>query len=77
MKNKQSLAGSAGNNFLLSLAAFLVIALGIMSYVTYNQNLATKTYSESTQVESIQKDLDDTSFDNLDLELKNIETELE
>lgn len=81
------MAAKKQNSFLLVLAGFLVVALGIMAYVVYNQkplvekvtDEQTKMYidqSDSTETDSIEKDLMDTSFDDIDKELKDIETEL-
>ena len=75
-----------GNNLLITLAGFLVIALGIMAYVTYNMkpdNVITDTQtvtlmqqSEDDETESIEKDLNDTGLDDMDKELDDIDKEL-
>ncbi len=73
------------NNFLIFLAAFLVIALGVMAYVTYNtpqveSDIKTVTLmkqSGSDDVESIEKDLNDTDFEGMDNEIRDIDKELE
>lgn len=81
-------AKTQNNNFLLLLAGFLVIALGVMAYVVYYQKPVaqkeitdeqTKMYvqqSDSIDTDSIEKDLMDTSFDGIDKELKDIQIEL-
>jgi Tfp pilus assembly protein PilO len=74
------------NNFMMLLAGFLVVALGIMGYVIYNQNkvlesldretLKLNTQSSSDDTAEIQNDLEDTNLNDLDKELIDIEAEL-
>lgn len=74
------------NNFMMLLAGFLVVALGIMGYVIYNQNkvlesldketLMLNTQSTSDDTTEIEEDLDNTDLDDLDKELIDIEAEL-
>ena len=73
-------------NFLLILAAIVVVGLATMAYVVYQQDLvlkdldkATLTLSKqstSTETESIESDLETTDFENLDQELSEIDKEL-
>lgn len=72
-------------NLITWLAGFLVVALGIMAYITLIksptavvdtqiQELAQQ--SESDEVASIEEDSNETDFDDLDRELIDIENEL-
>lgn len=61
-------------NFMLLLSAFLVVAFGVMGYVVFNQNEKIEALNDS--IESIEKDLEVTNFDNIDKEVLGIETEL-
>lgn len=61
-------------NFMMLLASFLVVAFGVMSYVIFNQNERIEALNDS--IESIEKDLEVTNFDNIDKEVLGIETEL-
>lgn len=74
------------NNFIIILAAFLIIALGVMGYVIFNQgqtqDLVDKAtvslgrQSSSDETDEIERDLKNTQLDNLDQELDSIEQEL-
>lgn len=73
-------------NFLLLLAAVLVVAMGLMAMmlyqtpkapVTYEQQLQQlQTQSQSDQVRDIERDLKESNFNDVDRELQDIETEL-
>lgn len=77
---------TSASNFTLILAAFLVVALGIMGYMAYRQNVLLasldkptetfKSQSSEDDINSIEKDSEDTNFDDIDKELIDIETEL-
>jgi len=77
-------------NFLLALAALLVVALGFMALTLSGQFKKPKqksvydteiqkieSQSTSDDINSIEKDLKDTDFENLDRELQDIDKELE
>jgi len=74
------------NNFLMMLAAFLVIALGIMGYMIYTQDKTLKSLDKATfslskqsssdETSKIEDDLEDTDFSNLDKEVFGIESEI-
>ena len=74
------------NNFLTVLAAFLVIALGVMGYVIYSQDqtlrsLDKQTFtlskqSNSDETSQIEEDIEDTDFSGLDKEVVDIESEI-
>jgi len=72
------------NNSLLYLAGFLVVALGIMAYVTYTmpssekdvQTASLMKLSEGDDTEAIESDLNNTDFSNMDRELGDIDKEL-
>ncbi|OGM19415.1 hypothetical protein A2955_03330 [Candidatus Woesebacteria bacterium RIFCSPLOWO2_01_FULL_37_19] len=76
-------------NFLLFLAAILVVALGYMalstgkvqipylSQPTYEQEMQNiEIQSETDDINSIEKDLNDTDLQNSDKELQDIDAEL-
>lgn len=74
-------------NLLMGLAAFLVIALAVMAYITYGMKPATQAtndeqtnalmdQSTSDDAESIEQDLNDTELDSIDAGLNDIETQL-
>ncbi len=73
-------------NMLFVLAAILVVALGVIGYVYYSQNLSLgkmdrvaselKEQSSSDDVSSIEADLNDTEMDSIDSDLTNIEKEI-
>ena len=74
-------------NFLLILAAGLVVALAIMAMSTrrtvtetasnYDTELTNiQTQSESDELEEIEADLNDTDFESIDNELDSLEREL-
>lgn len=73
--------------FLLILAACAVVILGVVGYVlstgkyqdvaNYKNEIRNiQSQSSSDETESIEKDLNETSFDDLDKELLEIEAEL-
>lgn len=71
------------NNLIMWLAGFLVIALGIMAYLTYGksapvdvQTTTLSKQSSSDELDTIESDVEATEFDNLDKELIDIENEL-
>ena len=76
-------------NFIITLAAILVIAMGMMAIVMTIQQLKTapsaydasiekmETQSTSDNLNDIEKDLNETDFSDLDKELDDIEKELE
>lgn len=59
---------------MMLLSAFLVVALGIMSYILLSQNERIARLDDN--IESIERDLEKTNFDDLDQEVLGIETEL-
>lgn len=74
-------------NLMMILAGVLVVAMGIMAYLTYtNFGKGAKIPDEATQelevqgtsseVSDIEKDLEETNFEDLDKEVVNIEAEL-
>ncbi|OGM04790.1 hypothetical protein A2715_01405 [Candidatus Woesebacteria bacterium RIFCSPHIGHO2_01_FULL_39_32] len=75
-------------NFLLALAAILVVAMGYMALTLSKQNKKSEpstfereirqveTQSRSDEVEDIDKDLSETELNDLDKELQNIDAEL-
>jgi hypothetical protein len=77
-------------DFMFTLAAILVVALGFMAFSTAKKSLTqikapdtTESRTEellkqsnSDEVQSIQTDLDNTDFSGVDSELQNIEKEL-
>lgn len=72
-------------NFLIALAAILVIALGIMAMSLTrrpktpsfeNEIKMLETQSDSDTIESIEKDLNDTELGDIDRELQDIEREV-
>ena len=74
MKNK---------NLIMWLAGFLVVALGIMAYLTYGkstpvdvQTAIISKQSSSDELDAIETDIEATEFDDLDKELIDIENEL-
>lgn len=75
------------NKLVISLLAILVIVLGLFAIIMSSKDVAfPKKYerqitkveqtSDSDDVESIEKDLDETDYDNLDAELVDIQAEL-
>lgn len=74
------------NSFLLTLAAFLVVALGIMGYMIYNQDpisnkvdvqtVTLNKQSPSDETDAIEKDLNNTDLDSIDKEVGDIDKEL-
>lgn len=75
------------NKLVISLLAILVLALGLLAYVMSQSNMGiTKNYereiervetiSESDETETIEEDLDNTDFENIDAEINLIEAEL-
>ncbi len=74
-------------NFLAIVSAVLIVVLAFTMYFTKIYNSEASVYkrellelnkqSESTEVESIEKDLDNTDLSNLDQELTDIEKELD
>ena len=71
------------NNLIMWLAGFLVVALGIMAYLTYGksapvdvQTTTLSKQSSSDELDTIESDVEATEFDNLDKELIDIENEL-
>jgi len=75
-------------NFMLTIAAILVIAMGYMALKTFRkpapqpaitleqQLQKLETQSNSDSIDSIEKDLQDTELNNLDKELEDIDSEL-
>ena len=71
---------------MLFFAAAILVLLVYMGFTIFNRNQSTpsiekevakiQTQSESTEIESIEKDLMETDLDNLDRELNAIEAEL-
>lgn len=87
MKNKQSLAGMA-NKGIIVLLAILVLVFGFVSYLLSSNILISpksfeyeiakvETTSGSTELDDIEKDLDETDLDSLDTELSDIKAELD
>jgi len=76
-----------GKNFLLVLAALLVVALGFMAVKTITKPKTEnfdqmelqeiQTQSNSDSLESIDADLKNTDLDNTDKELQDIQRELD
>ena len=74
-------------NFLAILSAAFIVVLAFTMYLTRIYNSESSVYqrelvnltkqSESTEVESIESDLNSTDLSNLDQELADIEKELE
>ena len=71
------------NNVIMWIAGFLVVALGVMAYMTYGnstpvdvQTATLSKQSSSNELDSIESDVEATEFDNLDKELIDIENEL-
>lgn len=75
------------NKLVISLLAILVLALGLLAYVMSQSNMGiTKNYereikkvetiSESDETETIEEDLDNTDFENIDAEISLIEAKL-
>lgn len=74
-------------NFMMILAAALVVGMGIMAYLTYfnfgeepkiadEQAEKLEVQSDSSEVEDIENDLKETEFSDIDKELVDIEAEL-
>ena len=75
-------------NFLLALAAILVVAMGYMALALSKQSRKSEpssfeqeirrfnSQSSSDDVNDIQKDLSETELDNLDKEVQDIDAEL-
>ncbi len=75
-------------NFLITIAALLVVAMGYMAIVTFKKPITQKPMTYEQQVEklekqsdedsmdSIEKDVAETDLENVDQELLNIEMEL-
>ena len=71
---------------IMVLAAILVVALGVISYVYYSQGVTVgtmdkvatdlKTQSSSDDAASIESDLKDTEIDSLDSDLNSIEKQI-
>ncbi|MBU0569372.1 hypothetical protein KKB40_01155 [Patescibacteria group bacterium] len=79
---------NAQKNMFIALTAIMVVIMGIIALVTIKKTKPTPsafnrevvqitTQSNSDEIDAIEKDLMDTDFENLDKELKTIETELE
>lgn len=74
-------------NFMMILAAFLVVVLGIMGYVIYAQDQTLKSMDKSTfflskqsasdEISEIESDIQDTDLSELDNELDDIEKEID
>lgn len=79
---------TSNKNFLIILAAVLVVAMGIMALSLYkrpteqqtafeSQIQEIETQSESDDIEEIEQDLMETDFNDIDKELQDIDRELE
>jgi len=75
------------NKLVISLLAILVLVLGVFAYVMSQSNMgSTKNYereiqkveevSDSDEAETIEEDLNNTGYDNIDAEISLIEAEL-
>lgn len=75
------------NKLVISLLAILVLVLGVFAYVMSQSNMgSTKNYereiqrveevSDSDEAETIEEDLNNTDYDNIDAEISLIEAEL-
>lgn len=75
------------NKLVISLLAILVVVLGLLAVLVSDKNMISpkkyeremakvETTSDSDDIDSIEKDLEETNLDNLDSELVDIQSEL-